>query len=83
MAAAVPYVIMAAQTYFTAKQVLDKPNAVAGPALPEAPKPVDATAAAAKNVRRKAKPTARETLLTGPAGVATPAPSTRKTLLGL
>ena len=81
MAAAVPYVIMAAQTYFTAKQVLDKPNA--GPALPEAPKPVDATAAAAKNVRRKAKPTARETLLTGPAGVTTPAQATRKTLLGL
>lgn len=69
--------------YSAYKSLTDKgPDAAK---VPSAPPPVDTAAAAAAGVRtRKKSDTAgrNATLLTGPMGVTTPAPVTRKTLLG-
>lgn len=66
------------------------PDAPVAPALPATPAPVDPMAADAKarqagqltRRRAAATPGLASTILTGPAGVTTPAPVAYKTLLG-
>ncbi len=81
MAAVSSLIALGIAGYGAYKSITDKgPEA---PIVPPPPAPADLSTPAAAGVARRARAPRRDpSLLTGPLGVATPAPVTRKTLLG-